>query len=63
MKDRLEIAVNFILISPKGMYGCNENVEAKVDAPKGLKPSLIGMITSPVHQFVRMRERPVIWLR
>ncbi|MED1741629.1 hypothetical protein P4U97_19405 [Bacillus swezeyi] len=43
-------------------------MEAKVDEPKELKPSsqkpsLIGMITSPVHQFVRMRERPAIWLR
>ncbi|MCP3761535.1 hypothetical protein NLX67_03900 [Domibacillus sp. A3M-37] len=25
------------------------------------KPSLFGLITSPVEQFKRMKQRPVIW--
>ncbi|MCY7792550.1 YIP1 family protein [Bacillus haynesii] len=30
--------------------------------PQVKKPSLLGIITSPVRQFERMRERPAIWL-
>lgn len=37
-------------------------MEVNVETVKEKKPSLIGLITSPVQQFERMKERPVIWL-
>ncbi|MPQ26063.1 Yip1 family protein [Bacillus paralicheniformis] len=38
-------------------------MEANIEtAPQVKKPSLFGIIASPVRQFERMRERPAIWL-
>jgi len=38
-------------------------VEANVETTSQVKkPSLLGIMTSPVRQFERMRERPAIWL-
>ncbi|WP_229078661.1 hypothetical protein [Bacillus paralicheniformis] len=38
-------------------------MEANIEtATQVKKPSLFGIITSPVRQFERMRERPAIWL-
>ncbi|MCY7966353.1 YIP1 family protein [Bacillus haynesii] len=38
-------------------------MEANVETTSQVKkPSLLGIMTSPVRQFERMRERPAIWL-